>query len=101
MCFDDFRADTCELHVLLQILDRYPIDVPIKGGFTAWRPKRIYITSAFHPREVYKHVPEENIQQLLRRIDKVIRCVSVTGQTSTLPGLESDAVLTFSPDGSW
>jgi len=30
---------------LLKEIDRYFIQVPIKGGFIGWRPKRIYITS--------------------------------------------------------
>lgn len=60
--FDDFRADVCELHYLLQLLDGYPLDVPIKGGFVAWRPKRIYITAPFRPEDTYKNVPQENMQ---------------------------------------
>lgn len=45
--FDDFRGgeDGIEFGYLLRLLDRYPMDVPIKGGFVDWRPKRIYITS--------------------------------------------------------
>lgn len=31
----------------LKEIDRYPIQVPVKGGFTAWKPKRIYITSTY------------------------------------------------------
>lgn len=95
--FDDFRADTCELHVLLQILDRYPIDVPIKGGHTAWRPKRIYITSCFPPEGVYRNVSEENMAQLRRRIDRCIHMVSFNAPTATF-SLSSDAVFAFSPN---
>lgn len=96
--FDDFRADVCELHWLLQLLDRYPIDVPVKGGFVAFRPKRIYITSAFPPEGVYRNVCEENMQQLRRRIDRVINCVSVTAPTCPF-SLSRDAVSVCSPDG--
>lgn len=70
--FDDFRGSWCELSFLLQLLDEHPIDVPVKGGFIAWRPKRIYITSPFHPRDAYPNVRDENMQQLLRRIDHTI-----------------------------
>lgn len=31
----------------LKEIDRYPIQVPVKGGFTTWKPKRIYITSIY------------------------------------------------------
>jgi len=33
----------------LEELDRYPMQVPIKGGFTWWKPKRIFITALEHP----------------------------------------------------
>lgn len=29
----------------LRLIDRYRLQVPIKGGFTYWKPKRIYITT--------------------------------------------------------
>ncbi len=32
---------------LLNEMDRYCIQVPVRGGFTGWRPKRIHITSVF------------------------------------------------------
>lgn len=51
--FDDFRKDWCTFHYLLQLLDRYPIDVPVKGGFVPWRPGEIVITCPQHPRDLY------------------------------------------------
>jgi hypothetical protein len=32
---------------ILQEIDRYFIQVPVKGGYIGWRPKRIYITSVY------------------------------------------------------
>jgi hypothetical protein len=72
--FDDFRGDWCKFHFLLRILDRYPLDVEIKGGHVAWAPSRIYITSSKHPKDVY-NVLDEDVQQLIRRID-IIRDTS-------------------------
>lgn len=63
---DDFRKDFCTFHYLLRLLDRYPLRVPIKGGFVEWQPENIYITSCFEPTDVYK--TREDIRQLTRRI---------------------------------
>lgn len=68
--FDDFR---CEMPYVqfLKLTDRYPCAVPIKGGFTNWNPKRIYITSNIPPEMAYLGENEEKTQHL-RRITKVI-----------------------------
>lgn len=68
--FDDFRADFCKFHTLLRYLDRYPVRVPIKGGFVNFAPARIYITSCGPPRSMYNK-SDEDVQQLLRRITTV------------------------------
>lgn len=67
---DDFRDDMCKLQFLLRLLDRYPLRVQVKGGHTQWKPLRIYITSSKPPEQMYQKTGE-NIQQLIRRIDKV------------------------------
>lgn len=67
---DDFRGSDCSLHFLLRVLDRYPLRVPVKGGFVQWAPCRIFITSAFGPAQTYSGV--EDIRQLLRRIDLLL-----------------------------
>lgn len=67
---DDFRGDWCKLHTLLQVLDIYDIQVPIKGGFVHWTPRQIFITSSKTPEECYK-TNDENMQQLLRRIHEI------------------------------
>lgn len=41
---DDYRGDGSP-SFLLQLLDVYPTRVPVKGGFVAWNPDRIWITS--------------------------------------------------------
>jgi len=69
---DDFRKDFCTFHELLRILDRYPYRVNVKGS-TLWiQPSTEYIiiTSCFHPKDVYE--TREDVEQLLRRIDKIV-----------------------------
>lgn len=73
--FDDFRGDMCKFRFLLRLLDRYPLKVPIKGGFVEWTPKNIYITSCKDPKNIYNKETfdnEEKVDQLLRRIDDII-----------------------------
>lgn len=48
---DDFAGSKSRvsLSTTLQVLDRYPIMVPIKGGFVWWNPRRIAVTTNVHP----------------------------------------------------
>lgn len=65
--FDDFYGDM-DFGVFLKVLDRYRLDVPVKGGFTAWTPERIYITSNVHPNDWYPKLLEYQQQAMMRRI---------------------------------
>lgn len=67
---DDFRGDFCKFHELLRILDRYPYIVEVKGGSRQLLAKKIWITCPVRPEEVYK--AQEDVNQLLRRITKVV-----------------------------
>lgn len=53
--FDDFdgKMSKVPLSSLLQILDRYAIRVAIKGAFVWWTPRRIYVTTNYHPLDWY------------------------------------------------
>lgn len=42
--FEDFRGE-CGLAQLLRLADKYPLRVPIKGGFKEFTSSRLYITS--------------------------------------------------------
>lgn len=69
---DDFRADWCKFSWLLRVLDRYPLRVPVKGGFRAWVPKVIVVTAPVPPRLAYRgKSSDEDVQQLCRRITEV------------------------------
>jgi hypothetical protein len=67
---DDFRSSFCKLEYLLRLLDRYPFQVAIKGGHRQFLAKRIFITSAFSPSQLFSD-GGDNVNQLLRRIKEV------------------------------
>jgi len=70
--FDEFRGQL-PYGMLLCLLDGYPSrKVQTKGGMVHWSPKRIYLTSPFHPAEWYPNLAAaDKIDQLLRRIDEI------------------------------
>jgi hypothetical protein len=67
---DDYRGEL-SIGFLLRLLDRYPLQVPIKGGFVNWNPRRIYITSNTMPEVWYADVDGASVAALLRRIDRL------------------------------
>lgn len=61
------------LNLLLQILDRYDVTVPVKGGFVHFRPKNIYLTCNAHPQNWYDFTTRyDKYKALARRFTKVI-----------------------------
>lgn len=69
--FDDFRGSSMEVHLLLQVLDRYPLKVRIKGAHVNWNPEEIYITSNIRPEEWYPNVDQETRAALMRRFTAI------------------------------
>lgn len=68
--FDDIREDTFSFNRLLTLLDGTPQKVDIKGGCVNWVPEIVYITSPFHPKELFENNrKQDNVMQLIRRID--------------------------------
>lgn len=82
---DDMRASWAPFNILLKILDRYQMQVQIKGGFVQLNSPRIYITSQFPPQEIYnrEHRSGEDIAQLLRRLGTIKELRTVTGSVVT------------------
>lgn len=68
--FDDYRGEY-DLPMLLRLLDRYPLSLPVKGGFTKWCPKKIYITSNQKPMFWYPEAPMVSVNAMLRRVDYI------------------------------
>lgn len=51
---DDFDGSVFKRSYLLQLMDRYPMRINIKGRSAMFRSKRLFITTNFHPSEWYK-----------------------------------------------
>lgn len=84
---DDFDGSQSKwtLQQTLHVLDRYPLQVPVKGSFTSWIPKEIYITTNVHPKEWYKwDGREQQYPALIRRFTRIIWFKDATGRRSTL-----------------
>lgn len=70
--FDDFNGGEFKISYLLKVLDRYPMQVPVKGGFVVWKPTEIYLTSNLAPEEWFPNAKREHVQALLRRFTNVV-----------------------------
>lgn len=66
--FDDFSGSEFKLSYLLKLLDRYPMRVPVKGGYANWVPRHVFITSNKDPDLWYENAFEEHRNALKRRI---------------------------------
>lgn len=73
---DDYRTSFSKFAFLLRILDRYPLSVPVKGGFIKWNPEFIFITTTKSPRDTWNLRTEECLQQLERRLSDIIESKS-------------------------
>jgi len=72
---DDFAgaASHITLAHLLQLLDRYPIRVPVKGSFVDWIPTRIMVTTNIHPKLWYNYTNRsEHFNALARRFTRLL-----------------------------
>lgn len=70
--FDDIRSESINYNTFLRLLDRYCLSVEYKGGFTNWIPKFIIVTCPVEPSDLFSHKPNDDIAQLLRRIDYIV-----------------------------
>ena len=83
---DDFAGKMSKISLTntLRFLDRYPVQVPIKGGFVWWVPEHVIITTNIHPRAWYEWKNRsDHWQALKRRIHEVI--VFEHGEQNTIP----------------
>lgn len=71
--FDDYRTSFCKFSMLLRLLDRYPLSAPVKGSYTRWLPKYIFITAPKSPTDMWNLRTNEDLAQLTRRITEIIQ----------------------------
>jgi hypothetical protein len=69
---DDIDTNQYTISEFLQWFDRYPISVPIKGGFAKLTCKKIYITSNKPIIEWFHNITSDHIQALQRRITTIV-----------------------------
>lgn len=69
--FDEFSGSYFALPYLLKLLDRYPMQVPIKGGFVSFVPRTIYITANYAPELWFPNARDEHVAALMRRITNI------------------------------
>lgn len=62
---DDFDGRGVNFRFILRLLDRYELDVPVKGGFTRWAPEVIFITTNI---PIEQWFPDVNVSPLRRRV---------------------------------
>lgn len=69
--WDDFRYGEIEKSLFLQLTDRYPAEVNIKGGWRNWKPRRIYITTNEDPHTWWEGDVDGN-DMVIRRLDEIV-----------------------------
>lgn len=68
--FDDYRGEY-PIQLFLKLTDRYAMSVKVKGGFTNWCPRKIYITSNTCPSTWYKDADTRTLDAFWRRLNAV------------------------------
>lgn len=67
---DDFdKFQVAQGGNLKRWLDRYPFPVEVKGGMMEIRPKKIIVTSQYHPHEIWDD--QKTVDAILRRVEVV------------------------------
>jgi len=71
--FDDVKINEIPpLGVILELTDRYPLQVQVKNGFITWKPRVIVFTSNYHPSQWWKIDDKQtSYEAFLRRVTKI------------------------------
>lgn len=70
---DDYRKDFCKFSELLRLFDRYPLRLQCKGGTVQFCSKNIFITCPYDPCEIWENRNAEDLNQLMRRINLILK----------------------------
>lgn len=83
---DEFSGSSCSIKLLLRLLDRYPMRVQVKGGYTQWAPKVIFICSNIPVDQWYCNAHPEHVAALMRRLHYILQFDKTTyGQLKYMP----------------
>ena len=66
---DDYRPEMCTFSALLNLLDRYPLSLQVKGSQVQCLFKYLIVTTPKNPSQTWIRQDEEHLQQLERRVD--------------------------------
>lgn len=69
---DDFDGKDTPVAKFLRYFDRYDVQVPIKGGFTPFIPKRIWISSNTNPDDWFPNELQVKKDAVRRRLTRVV-----------------------------
>lgn len=73
--FDDFEPLYQYLAPMLRWIDRYPVTVPVKGGFVNWVPRRIFITSNAPPDHWFRGASASRREAFFRRVTEITEMI--------------------------
>lgn len=68
---EDYRCDFSTFSELLVLFDKYRLRIEYKGGSQPMLAKRIFITTPKSPQETWASRTEEDVAQLMRRIENI------------------------------
>lgn len=67
--FSEFDPSVVTFRYLLELLDRYPVKVEVKGAMVQFNSRVIFLCANAHPKDWY---PNEDYAPLRRRIEKIV-----------------------------
>lgn len=92
---DDFRRNLWPLQELLKMLDRYPYIANVKGGYSNWNARYIFITCPTDPIKAYtfekndEEHPYDNVNQLVRRLQEFGEIIEFPYKTKHIWNLDT------------
>lgn len=81
------------IETFLALTDVYPMQVPVKGGFTFREWNKVIVTTNIHPDDWYPALAHKHREALKRRITIIpfsLRCSSGANEVSMPPSIQQD-----------